>query len=162
MPNQYNFVISVSVGTPSAPRSVVTQINDTTLSLEWNEPLDNGGRTDLSYAVRCSVCRSTKGPCLSCGDSVSYRPAQPGLLGRRVEVWGLLPHTTYSFTIQTLNGVSQVSGKDPASESVNITTSHDGKSQGGCGGGGEEVESYRFHVVFIILLPSVQCRRWCL
>ncbi|KAA8587017.1 hypothetical protein FQN60_000853 [Etheostoma spectabile] len=110
---------------PSAPRSIVTQINDTTLSLEWNEPLDNGGRTDLSYSVTCSVCRSPKGPCLPCGDSVSYRPAQHGLLGRRVEVWGLLPHTTYTFTIQTLNGVSQVSGKDPGSESVNITTSHD-------------------------------------
>uniref|UniRef100_UPI0037E7A17E ephrin type-B receptor 4a-like n=1 Tax=Semicossyphus pulcher TaxID=241346 RepID=UPI0037E7A17E len=110
---------------PSAPRSIVTQINDTTLSLEWNEPLDNGGRTDLSYAVRCTVCRSPKGPCLPCGDSVSYRPAQQGLLGRRLEVWGLLPHTTYAFTIQTLNGVSQLTGKDPASESVNITTSHD-------------------------------------
>ncbi|XP_044078943.1 ephrin type-B receptor 4a [Siniperca chuatsi] len=110
---------------PSAPRSIVTQINDTTLSLEWNEPLDNGGRTDLSYAVRCSVCRSPKGPCLPCGDSVTYRPEQHGLLGRRLEVWGLLPHTTYAFIIQSLNGVSQLSGKDPASESVNITTSHD-------------------------------------
>ncbi|XP_023277249.1 ephrin type-B receptor 4 [Seriola lalandi dorsalis] len=110
---------------PSAPRSISTNINDTTLSLEWNEPLDNGGRTDLGYAVRCSVCRSTKGPCLPCGDSVSYRPEHEGLLGRRVEVWGLLPHTTYTFTIQALNGVSQLSGKDPASDSVNITTSHD-------------------------------------
>ncbi|XP_073335350.1 ephrin type-B receptor 4a-like [Pagrus major] len=110
---------------PSAPRSIVTEINDTTLSLEWNEPLDNGGRTDLTYSVRCSVCRSAKGPCLSCGDSVSYRPQQHGLLGRRVEVWGLLPHTTYAFTIQTLNGVSELSGKEPAGESVNITTIHD-------------------------------------
>uniref|UniRef100_A0A672ZPH1 receptor protein-tyrosine kinase n=1 Tax=Sphaeramia orbicularis TaxID=375764 RepID=A0A672ZPH1_9TELE len=110
---------------PSAPRSIVPKINNTTLSLEWNEPLDNGGRTDLSYSVQCSVCRPPKGPCLPCGDSVSYRPSQHGLHGRRVEVWGLLPHTTYTFTIQTLNGVSEVSGKDPASESVNITTSHD-------------------------------------
>ncbi|XP_034463516.1 ephrin type-B receptor 4a isoform X3 [Hippoglossus hippoglossus] len=111
--------------TPSAPRSISTKINDTTLSLEWNEPLDNGGRTDISYAVMCSVCRPPGGECLPCGDSVSYRPAQQGLLGRRVEVWGLLPHTTYTFTIQALNGVSPVSGKDPASESVNITSSHD-------------------------------------
>ncbi|KAK5918013.1 hypothetical protein CgunFtcFv8_002816 [Champsocephalus gunnari] len=109
---------------PSAPRTVRSQINDTTLSLKWNEPLDNGGRTDLSYAIRCSFCRSPEGPCLSCGDSVSYRPEQQGLLGRRVEVWGLLPQTTYSFTVQSLNGVSHVSGKDPASGSVNITTSH--------------------------------------
>ncbi|KAM3868606.1 ephrin type-B receptor 4a [Diretmus argenteus] len=110
---------------PSAPRSIVTQINDTTLTLEWNEPLYNGGRTDLGYAVRCSLCGSPRGPCLPCGDSVSYRPAQHGLHGRRVEVWGLLPHTTYTFSIQALNAVSLLSGKDPASESVNITTSHD-------------------------------------
>ncbi|KAM4620010.1 ephrin type-B receptor 4a [Polymixia lowei] len=109
---------------PSAPRSIVTQINDTTLTLEWNEPLDSGGRTDLSYAVRCSFCGSPRGPCSPCGDGVSYRPAQYGLLGRRVEVWGLLPHTTYTFSIQALSGVSQPSGKAPASESVNITTSH--------------------------------------
>uniref|UniRef100_A0AAQ6A393 receptor protein-tyrosine kinase n=1 Tax=Amphiprion ocellaris TaxID=80972 RepID=A0AAQ6A393_AMPOC len=111
--------------TPSAPRSIIPQINDTTLSLEWNEPLDNGGRTDLSYSIRCSLCRSPKGSCIPCGDSVSYRPAPDGLLGRRVEVWGLLPHTTYTFTIQALNGVSELSGKEPASESVNITSSHD-------------------------------------
>ncbi|XP_041864122.1 ephrin type-B receptor 4a [Melanotaenia boesemani] len=111
--------------TPSAPRGIIPQINDTTLSLEWNEPLDNGGRKDLSYAVECFVCRSPKGSCLPCGDSVSYRPVQDNLLGRRVEVWGLLPHTTYTFTIQALNGVSQLSGKEPASESINITTSHD-------------------------------------
>ncbi|KAM3601051.1 uncharacterized protein V6R79_006708 [Siganus canaliculatus] len=110
---------------PSAPRGITTQINGTTLALEWNEPLDNGGRADLSFSVRCSVCRSNKGPCLPCGDSVSYRPAQHGLLGRKVEVWGLLPLTTYTFTIQTLNGVSPLSSKEPASESVNITTSHD-------------------------------------
>uniref|UniRef100_A0A3B4Z2T4 receptor protein-tyrosine kinase n=1 Tax=Stegastes partitus TaxID=144197 RepID=A0A3B4Z2T4_9TELE len=115
---------SACTRTPSAPRSIVPQINDTTLSLEWNEPLDNGGRTDLSYSIRCSLCRSPKGLCIPCGDSVSYRPAQDGLLGRRVEVWGLLPHTTYTFTIQALNGVSELSGKEAASESVNITSSH--------------------------------------
>ncbi|XP_068186525.1 ephrin type-B receptor 4a [Antennarius striatus] len=110
---------------PSAPRSIVSQINGTTLSLEWSEPLDNGGRKDLSYSVQCSVCRSPKGPCPSCGDSVSYRPTQHGLLGRRLEVWGMLPHTMYVFTIQALNGVSQLSGNEPASKNVNITTSHD-------------------------------------
>lgn len=126
--NRSNFCIfRIAVGPPSAPRTIATQMNDSTLSLQWNEPLDSGGRTDLSYSVRCSACRSPKGPCLPCGDSVSYRPAQHGLLERRLEVWGLLPHTTYVFTIQALNGVSQLSGKEPASKSVNITTTHDGK-----------------------------------
>ncbi|XP_053702921.1 ephrin type-B receptor 4a [Synchiropus splendidus] len=110
---------------PSSPRGIITDINDTTLSLEWNEPLDNGGRSDLSYTVKCLVCRTPKGSCLPCGDSVSYRPTRHNLLGRRVEVWGLLSHTTYTFTIQALNGVSHLSGREPASESVNITTSHD-------------------------------------
>lgn len=114
-------------------------MNDSTLSLAWNEPLDSGGRSDLSYSVRCSVCRSAKGPCMPCGDSVSYRPAQYGLLERRLEVWGLLPHTTYVFTIQALNGVSQLSGKEPASTNFNITTTHDGKRQRG-----REVESYKW------------------
>uniref|UniRef100_A0A3Q2WDP6 receptor protein-tyrosine kinase n=1 Tax=Haplochromis burtoni TaxID=8153 RepID=A0A3Q2WDP6_HAPBU len=111
--------------TPSAPRGIIRKVNFTTVTLDWNEPLDSGGRNDLSYAVRCSLCRSPKEACLPCGDGVSYRPAKDGLLGHRVEVWGLLPHTTYTFTIQALNGVSQLSEKEPASESVNITTSHD-------------------------------------
>ncbi|PWA22890.1 hypothetical protein CCH79_00001947, partial [Gambusia affinis] len=110
---------------PSAPRSVIPQINDTTLTLEWNEPLDRGYREDLSYSIRCSVCRSPRGTCLPCGDNVSYRPAHEGLQGRRVEVWGLLPHTTYTFTVLALNGVSPLSTKEPAGESINITTNHE-------------------------------------
>ncbi|XP_061106301.1 ephrin type-B receptor 4a-like isoform X2 [Conger conger] len=110
---------------PSAPRSIVTQVNDTSVTLEWSEPLDSGGRRDLSYAVVCARCGPPGAPCGGCGDSVSFRPAQGGLTARRVTVWGLLPHTTYSFSVQALNGVSQPSGRAPASESVNVTTSHD-------------------------------------
>lgn len=110
---------------------MVTQINDTSVTLEWSEPLERGGRQDLSYAVECLRCGGPAGgPCSSCGDSVSYRPAQSGLSARRVVVWGLLPHTTYTFSIQALNGVSQRSGSEPASESVNITTSRDGEGRG--------------------------------
>nr|XP_023842982.1 ephrin type-B receptor 4 [Salvelinus alpinus] len=110
---------------PSAPRSIVTQINDTTVTLEWSEPMDSGGRTDLSYSVECSLCGSPRGPCSPCGDSVSYRPSQRGLLGRRVVVWGLMPHTTYTFSIHALNGVSPFNGKGAPSDRVNITTSHE-------------------------------------
>uniref|UniRef100_A0A8C9VNA3 receptor protein-tyrosine kinase n=1 Tax=Scleropages formosus TaxID=113540 RepID=A0A8C9VNA3_SCLFO len=106
---------------PSAPRSLVTQIDDTSVTLEWSEPLQLGGRQDLSYTVQCRHC-GPGGRCAPCADSVSYRPAQRGLTGRRVVVWGLQPHTTYSFSIEALNGVSQQSGSEPASESVNVTT----------------------------------------
>lgn len=136
------FCSCVTVEPPSAPRSVVTQMNDSTLGLEWNEPLESGGRTDLSYSIRCTVCRAASTPCLSCGDSVSYRPAQHGLVERRVEVWGLLPQATYIFAIQALNGVSQLSSKEPASKSVNITTTHDGKGR----------EKGKFGCFFLIML----------
>ncbi|XP_067301453.1 ephrin type-B receptor 4b isoform X1 [Pseudorasbora parva] len=100
---------------PSAPRSLIYQINDTVVTLEWAEPLDNGGRSDLSYSVECVFCP----------DSASFRPRQVGVTGRRVIIHGLLPHTTYTFTVLSQNGVSAVSHTSPASSSVNITTSRD-------------------------------------
>lgn len=48
-------------GPPSAPRSVVSQLNGTSVTLEWSEPLDGGGRSDLSYRVLCSVCGTAAG-----------------------------------------------------------------------------------------------------
>ncbi|GAA6071790.1 ephrin type-B receptor 4a isoform X1, partial [Tachysurus ichikawai] len=105
---------------PSPPHSLFPQINDTSVTLEWSEPVDSGGRSDLSYMVECKVCAASL--CLPCGDSVSYRPAQNGLTGCSVSVWGLRPHTTYTFIVTALNGVSLLSGQGPASESINITT----------------------------------------
>uniref|UniRef100_A0A4W6F2V2 receptor protein-tyrosine kinase n=1 Tax=Lates calcarifer TaxID=8187 RepID=A0A4W6F2V2_LATCA len=111
---------------PSAPRSIVSQINDTMVTLEWSEPLDRGGRGDLTYRVLCSSCgTSTKGlvgSCSPCDDSIVYRPVQRGLTQRRVVVRGLRPHTRYTFTVQSLNGVSAVSQSEPASDRVNVTT----------------------------------------
>ncbi|XP_016115131.1 ephrin type-B receptor 4-like [Sinocyclocheilus grahami] len=111
------------MGPPSAPRSIIYQINDTVVTLEWSEPLDHGGRSDLSYSVECVRCRGSG--CVPCADSVSYRPGQVGVTGRRVIIRGLLPHTTYTFTVIAQNGVSAVSHTSPASSSVNITTSRD-------------------------------------
>ncbi|XP_041840653.1 ephrin type-B receptor 4b isoform X2 [Melanotaenia boesemani] len=113
---------------PSAPRLLVSQLNDTTVTLEWSEPLDRGGRADLSYRVLCSICGPPKGlvsSCSPCDDSVLYRPAQFGLTQRRVIIWGLRPQTRYMFTIQSVNGVSAVSQSEPASVRVNVTTSRD-------------------------------------
>ncbi|KAM9836795.1 ephrin type-B receptor 4b-like [Aulostomus maculatus] len=114
---------------PSAPRSIVSQVNDTMVTLDWSEPLDRGGRGDLTYRVICSICGTTsKGlgsSCSPCDDSVLYRPAQHGLTLRRVVIWGLHPHTKYTFTIQSLNGVSTLSPSEPAYDRVNITTSRD-------------------------------------
>ncbi|XP_077062821.1 ephrin type-B receptor 4a isoform X2 [Siphateles boraxobius] len=108
---------------PSSPRSPVPQVNDTSLTLEWSEPLDSGGRSDLTYSVECRVCSTPRSPCVLCGDGVNYRPSQTGIQGRRVSIWGLRPHTTYSFTVMALNGVSALSVPGPAGENINITTS---------------------------------------
>ncbi|KAL0150059.1 hypothetical protein M9458_054718, partial [Cirrhinus mrigala] len=108
---------------PSAPRSIIYQINDTVVTLDWSEPLDRGGRSDLSYSIECARCRGAS--CFPCGDSVTYRPGQVGVSVRRVVIRGLLPHTTYTFTVLAQNGVSAVSHVSPASSSVNITTSRD-------------------------------------
>uniref|UniRef100_A0AAZ3R6P8 receptor protein-tyrosine kinase n=1 Tax=Oncorhynchus tshawytscha TaxID=74940 RepID=A0AAZ3R6P8_ONCTS len=111
---------------PSAPRSIVTQINDTMVTLEWSEPLERGGRGDLTYSVGCVRCgASPQRACLPCEEGVSYRPSQHGLSQRRVVIRGLLPHTTYTFTVQSENGVSQLSLSEPSVERVNITTSRD-------------------------------------
>lgn len=104
---------------PSAPRRLIPQINDTSVTLEWSEPLDSGGRSDLSYIVDCRVCVASI--CSPCGDSVSYRPSKFPRESS-VSVWGLRPHTTYTFTITALNGVSTRSSQGPANESISITT----------------------------------------
>ncbi|XP_037832560.1 ephrin type-B receptor 4b isoform X2 [Kryptolebias marmoratus] len=116
---------------PSAPRLPVSQLNDTTVTLEWSEPLERGGRGDLTYRVLCSDCgpaRTSQGlvsSCSPCDDSILYRPMQRSLTQRRVFIWGLRPQTKYTFTIQSLNGVSAVSQSEPASVRLNVTTSRD-------------------------------------
>lgn len=136
----------------------MTQINDTVVTLEWSEPLDRGGRSDLTYRVLCSFCGAATAAkvqpdrahaseedsvcadwshslcplqglvtsCSPCDDSVLYRPAQRGLTQRRVVILGLRPHTNYTFTVQSLNGVSALSQSEAAADRVNVTTSRDG------------------------------------
>ncbi|XP_055045467.1 ephrin type-B receptor 4b isoform X2 [Misgurnus anguillicaudatus] len=108
---------------PSAPRSIITQVNDTVVTLEWSEPLDRGGRSDLIYRIECKRCGGSS--CVQCADGVTYSPGQVGVGGRRVVIRGLLPHTAYMFTVFAQNGVSAASHASPASKSVNITTSRD-------------------------------------
>ncbi|XP_038574369.1 ephrin type-B receptor 3 [Micropterus salmoides] len=107
---------------PSAPRNVISSVNETSLSLEWDEPEDTGGRSDLVYNVVCKKCLRDRSPCTRCDDNVDIAPRRLGLRQRKVVVRNLQAHTRYSFEVQAVNGVS---GKNPASPSystVNITT----------------------------------------
>ncbi|XP_061925568.1 ephrin type-B receptor 3 [Entelurus aequoreus] len=107
---------------PSAPRNVISSVNETSLSLEWEEPEDTGGRSDLVYNVVCKKCLRDRSPCTRCDDNVDISPRRLGLRQKKVVVRNLQAHTRYSFEVQAVNGVS---GKNPASprySTVNITT----------------------------------------
>uniref|UniRef100_A0A8C2KA28 Ephrin type-B receptor 3 n=1 Tax=Cyprinus carpio TaxID=7962 RepID=A0A8C2KA28_CYPCA len=91
---------------PSAPRSVISSVNETSLVLEWSEPRDQGGREDLLYNVICKKCLPERGTCTRCDDNVDISPRHLGLTERHVTVRNLQAHTQYSFEIQAVNGVS--------------------------------------------------------
>ncbi|XP_037538087.1 ephrin type-B receptor 3 [Nematolebias whitei] len=107
---------------PSAPRSVISSVNETSLSLEWEEPDDTGGRGDLVYNVVCKKCLRDRSPCTRCDDNVDIAPRKLGLRSRKVVVRNLQAHTRYSFEVQAVNGVSGKNPVPPNYSTVNITT----------------------------------------
>ncbi|MGH0144545.1 UNVERIFIED_CONTAM: hypothetical protein FKN15_040567 [Acipenser sinensis] len=107
---------------PSSPRNVISNVNETSLVLEWSEPRDSGGRDDLLYNVICKKCSVERGLCTRCDDNVAISPRHLGLTEKRVYVTNLQAHTQYSFEIQAVNGVSSKSSYTPQFSAVNITT----------------------------------------
>uniref|UniRef100_A0A3Q1CKL6 Ephrin type-B receptor 3 n=1 Tax=Amphiprion ocellaris TaxID=80972 RepID=A0A3Q1CKL6_AMPOC len=107
---------------PSAPRNVISSVNETSLSLEWEEPEDTGGRSDLVYNVVCKKCLRDRSPCTRCDDNVDIAPRRLGLRQRKVVVRNLQAHTRYSFEVQAVNGVSGKNPTSPSYSTVNITT----------------------------------------
>ncbi len=112
---------------PSAPHSVISSVNETSLVLEWSDPRDQGGREDLLYNVICKKCLLERGICTRCDDNVNISPRHLGLTERHVTVRNLQAHTQYSFEIQAVNGVSNKSPHAPQFASVNITTNQAGE-----------------------------------
>lgn len=122
-----HFLPSLSSAVPSAPLSVISSINETSVSLEWAEPRDSGGRADLVYNVVCKKCEH--GACVRCDDNVEVAPRRLGLAERHAAVRNLQAHTHYSFEIQAVNGVSPKSPVTPRYATVNITTNQAGEDQ---------------------------------
>lgn len=111
---------------------MISNVNETTLILEWSEPRDLGGRDDLLYNVICKKCRGGPGAagtsaCSRCDDNVEFVPRQLGLTERRVHISHLLAHTRYTFEVQAVNGVSGKSPLPPRYAAVNITTNQAGE-----------------------------------
>ncbi|XP_067828044.1 ephrin type-B receptor 3-like [Heptranchias perlo] len=109
---------------PSKPRDVRSSVNDTTVTLEWSEPQEDGGREDLSYTVVCRKCPAGR-PCERCEDGIRYWPRQAGLKQRSVRVSQLEGRSSYVFEIQARNGVSGLSPHGPHFAPINVTTNQD-------------------------------------
>ncbi|XP_064201644.1 ephrin type-A receptor 7 [Anguilla rostrata] len=117
---------------PSPPRDLVYTLKQSTLILEWAPPADTGGRGDLSYSVGCSRCvgppRAPQRQCEPCGASLGFVPQQSGLTERTVTVVNLLPHSNYTFTVEALNGVSELLPAKSFYSQVNVSTAVRGPS----------------------------------
>ncbi|XP_041419444.1 ephrin type-A receptor 3 isoform X2 [Xenopus laevis] len=108
---------------PSAPDNPVITVNETSVIMEWSPPDDTGGRLDVSYNIHCRRCHAEMQKCSPCGSGIHYLPRQFGLDLPRVLVTDLLPYTNYTFDIEAVNGVSELSSGPKQFISVNVTTS---------------------------------------
>lgn len=116
----------VSKGPPSAPQNLIFNINQTTVSLEWSPPADNGGRNDVTYRILCKRCSWEQGECVPCGSNIGYMPQQSGLEDNYVTVMDLLAHANYTFEVEAVNGVSDLSRSQRLFAAVSITTGQAG------------------------------------
>uniref|UniRef100_A0A8B9TKA0 receptor protein-tyrosine kinase n=1 Tax=Anas platyrhynchos TaxID=8839 RepID=A0A8B9TKA0_ANAPL len=107
---------------PSAPRNVISNINETSVILDWSWPLDTGGRKDVTFNIICKKCGGSSKLCEPCSDNVRFLPSQTGLTNTTVTVVDLLAHTNYTFEIDAVNGVSGLSTLSRQFAAVSITT----------------------------------------
>ncbi|NWW32021.1 EPHA8 protein, partial [Panurus biarmicus] len=114
---------------PSAPVNLISSVNGTSVSLEWGPPLDKGGRADIVYNVLCRRCAGDAGPCEACGSGIRFVPQQMSLVRGALTVTNLLAHTNYSFWVEAVNGVSDLSLESRRAAVANITTNQAAPSQ---------------------------------
>ena len=119
--------LSVRPGPPSAPVNLISSVNGTSVTLEWAPPLDRGGRSDITYNAVCRRCPWALGRCETCGSGTRFVPQQTSLAQASLLVANLLAHMNYSFWIEAVNGVSDLSPEPRRAAVVNITTNQAGR-----------------------------------
>ncbi|XP_074689786.1 ephrin type-A receptor 4 isoform X2 [Strix aluco] len=108
---------------PSAPQNLISNVNETSVNLEWSPPQNKGGREDISYNVVCKRCGAGDlSHCRSCGSGVHFSPQQNGLKTTKVSITDLLAHTNYTFEVWAVNGVSKQNPSQDQAVSVTVTT----------------------------------------
>lgn len=167
-----------SPGPPSAPVNVISSVNGTSVNLEWDRPLDTGGRSDLQYSLLCQKCSGEGGLCEDCASSpggsgggkavggasigvggggvvermgtaaVRFIPRQTGLTQPWVTVLNLVAHTNYSFRIVATNAVTHLTNELPLYAMVNITTNQAGRVRN------NDVQFLRMKILSHVLLTA--------
>lgn len=118
-------------GPPSAAENPISTVNETCVTLEWSPPRDTGGRGDIAYSIHCRKCSGDGRKCAPCGSSVHFVPRQYGLSTTTVQITDLQPDSNYSFTVESQNGVSDLSPTPRGTVMVNVTTSQTGEGPNG-------------------------------
>lgn len=112
---------------PSAPRNAISNVNETSVFLEWSAPEEMGGRKDVNYNILCKKISTDQGHYEPCSSHVRYLPQRTGLRNTSVMVVDLLAHTNYTFEVEAVNGVSEITAPLRQYVSLNVTTNQAGK-----------------------------------
>lgn len=107
--------------------NLISSVNGTSVTLEWAPPLDPGGRSDITYNAVCRRCPWALSHCEACGSGTRFVPQQSSLVQASLLVANLLAHMNYSFWIEAVNGVSDLSPEPRRAAIVNITTNQAGR-----------------------------------
>ncbi|XP_030269849.1 ephrin type-A receptor 6-like isoform X3 [Sparus aurata] len=112
---------------PSAPRNLVSLINDTALFLQWMPPADTGGRKDITYNILCQRCDGSDGDsgvtqCEPCEPDLRFIPRPLGLTGTSVAIIDFATHANYTFHVEAVNGVSGLGVAARSLANVTVTT----------------------------------------
>lgn len=114
-------------GPPSPPRNLMFNLNDTCLMLEWSPPSDTGGRRDLTYNVQCKRCGPQSNQCQLCEEDLRFLPRPLGLTNATVTVMDFSAHANYTFEIESLNGVSDMSSFPRQVAIITVSTDQGGE-----------------------------------
>ena len=99
--------------TPSAPRDLTSEVNESRVNLSWMAPASRGDRDDLFYEVQCESCSSQSGTdCKKCPSNVIITPNWR-VSTNNVQVSNLDPAQFYRLKVISKNGVSKISSSDP-------------------------------------------------
>uniref|UniRef100_H2ZQT5 receptor protein-tyrosine kinase n=1 Tax=Ciona savignyi TaxID=51511 RepID=H2ZQT5_CIOSA len=111
---------------PTKVVNLYSVVNQTSVNLNWERPLNEGGRDDLTYSVQCYRCQSGFVACVACSEPADYQPRMSGLTTTQVFVHNLRSYAFYRFKITATNAVTNVavaSGEQPHNYAiVNVET----------------------------------------